>query len=110
MLPSILAGPHILTHTPACTSPTMAYTEEQARADAAKHGDTIARHKDTAKHSGDAAEHFAKQAGFGKYAKKIGELVSKLVGKKQKEYTAGKDTAAKPAAPVDAQPAPVTAH
>ncbi|KAJ4303107.1 hypothetical protein N0V90_001998 [Kalmusia sp. IMI 367209] len=46
--------------------------------------ETVTHHKDAAKHSGTAAEMAAKQVGLGSIAKKIGELVNKLVGKKQK--------------------------
>ena len=73
----------------------------------AVNADTVVQHKDAGKHSGTAAEAMAKHAGFGAYAKKIGQFVSKLVGKKQKALADQKAaTAAAPAA-TPAQPAPV---
>ena len=70
----------------------------------AVNADTVVQHKDAGKHSGTAAEAIAKHAGFGAYAKKIGQFVSKLVGKKQKALADQKAAAAPAATP--AQPAP----
>jgi ribosomal protein L12E/L44/L45/RPP1/RPP2 len=74
----------------------MAFTQE-----------TVTHHKDVGKHSGTAAEHIAKQAGLGAFAKKIGEFVNKLVGKKQKEMIDAKNP--KPADGTAAPAQPVTA-
>jgi hypothetical protein len=72
--------------------------------------DTVTGHKDAGKHSGTAAEVMAKKVGLGAYGKKIGEFVSKLVGKKQKAM-ADQKTVAAPAQPAAHTPAavPVTA-
>ena len=70
--------------------------------------DTITGHEDAGKHSGTAAEAMAKKAGFGIYAKKIGEFVNKLVGKKQKAMKDEKAAAAA-AAPAPAAHEPVAA-
>lgn len=47
--------------------------------------ETVTNHKDAAKHSGAIAERIAKKLGFHRQARKFGELVSKYVGRKQKE-------------------------
>ena len=79
-------------------------------------GDKIAKFKDAGKYSGVAAERLAKEVGLAKYAKKIGAFISKLVGKKQKEYMDGKngavktDAAAAPAPAAAPVAAPVVAH
>lgn len=65
--------------------------------------ETVTHHKDAGKHSGAAAEMAAKHLGLGSFAKKIGEFVNKLVGKKQKEMIDAKGQpvpAAQPAQPV----------
>jgi hypothetical protein len=72
--------------------------------------DTVTGHKDAGKHSATAAEMMAKKVGLGAYGKKIGEFVSKLVGKKQKAM-ADQKTVAAPVQPAAHTPAavPVTA-
>lgn len=68
--------------------------------------ETVTHHKDAGKHSGTAAEAAAKHLGLGKYSKKIGAFVNKLVGKKQKTMMEQKNGTAAPV--TTTQTAPVT--
>lgn len=79
-------------------------------ATANQHIDTVAKHEDTGKHAGNAAEQIAKQAGFGKYGKKINDFIKKLVTKKQKEIADKKGKESTAVAPAEnATPAPAAA-
>jgi len=71
--------------------------------------DAVIGQEDVAQQSGAGVEVVAKKSGLGAFSKKIGQFVSKLVGKKQKGVKEEKVTKEEKAAAADPAPAPTPA-